>query len=106
MAQQRLTEVKVGAFVLICLIVVGGLILRFGKSTSLTRKTYTITVVFPNANGIVRDANVVYTGITVGKVRSISFDDAGALRVKLTLAIHEGVPIRRGSKFVINQSGL
>jgi phospholipid/cholesterol/gamma-HCH transport system substrate-binding protein len=105
-AQQRFTEVKVGVFVLVCVAVAIGLVMQFGKLTQFGKGTYEITVVFPNANGIIKDANVQYAGITVGKVREIKLDQSGALRVKVKLAIEQGVKIRRDAKFIINQSGL
>ncbi len=106
MAQQRSIEIKVGIFVLVCLVVAAVMIIRFGKYTRLAEKTYQITVVFPNVGGIVKDASVLYGGITVGKVREISLDQKGLLKVNVKLEIFEGVKIRKDAKFVINQSGL
>ncbi|HUK83912.1 MAG TPA: MlaD family protein [Verrucomicrobiae bacterium] len=106
MAQQRSIELRVGIFVLLCLVVIGGLIIKFGKLERFSAKTYDITVVFPNVGGIVRDANVMYAGIPVGKVREIRLTENGSLKVKVTLAIYEGYQIRKDAKFVINQSGL
>jgi len=105
-AQQRFTEVKVGVFVLVCLAVAIGLIMQFGKLTQFGKGAYEITVVFPNASGIIKDSNVLYAGIVVGKVREIELDQTGALRVKVKLAITQGVKIRRDAQFIINQSGL
>jgi phospholipid/cholesterol/gamma-HCH transport system substrate-binding protein len=105
-AQQRSIEIRVGIFVLICLAATAGLIVKFGKLERFSAKTYDITVVFPNVGGIVRDANVMYAGIPVGKVRDIKLAADGSLNVKVTLAIYEGYQIRKDAKFVINQSGL
>jgi phospholipid/cholesterol/gamma-HCH transport system substrate-binding protein len=105
-AQQRFTEVKVGVFLLVALAVAIGLIMQFGKLTQFGKGTYEITVVFPNASGIIKDANVLYAGIVVGKVREMELDQTGALRVKVKLAIKQGVKIRRDAQFIINQSGL
>lgn len=109
MAQTRLTEIKVGIFVLVCIGVMAGMIIWFGKySKVLGESTYEIIVVFPNANGIVRDAQVLYAGIPVGKVRGVALDPGGALKVDLKLAIYTGYQkaIRKDAQFVINQSGL
>jgi phospholipid/cholesterol/gamma-HCH transport system substrate-binding protein len=105
-AQQRSIEVRVGLFLLVCLIVIAGLIIRFGKYERFASRAYEINVVFPNVAGIVKDASVMYAGIPVGKVKRIRLTEQGGLRVKLTLSIYEGVKIRRDAKFVINQSGL
>ena len=106
MAQKRSIEIRVGIFVAICLTVVAGLILKFGKYERLATKTYQITVVFSNVGGIVRDANVLYGGISVGKVSDITLDQQGLLKVNVKLDIYDKVKIRKDAKFVINQSGL
>jgi phospholipid/cholesterol/gamma-HCH transport system substrate-binding protein len=106
LAQQRSIEIKVGLFVLICLAIGAGLVIKFGKLERFSAETYDITVVFPNVGGIVRDANVMYAGIPIGKVRKIQLAEDGALKVRVTLAIYKGYMIRRDAKFVINQSGL
>lgn len=84
------------------------MIIRFGKYTRVAEKTYTINVVFANVGGIVRDANVMLAGISVGKVGGITLDEdrTGKLQVKLRLSIYQGIKVRRDAKFVINQSGL
>ena len=105
-AQQRSTDIRVGIFVLISLVVAGGLIIRYGKYTRLAEPTYEITVAFPNVGGIVKDASVMYAGIPIGKVQRIGLSEDKQLSVKLTLSIYETYKIRSDAKFVINQSGL
>jgi phospholipid/cholesterol/gamma-HCH transport system substrate-binding protein len=106
MTSQKSVDVKVGIFVLICLVIAAGLIIRFGKYGRLGADAYTITAVFNNVGGIVRDSSVLYAGIPVGRVREIHLDTTKELKVFLTLAIREGVKIRADSRFVIAQSGL
>jgi phospholipid/cholesterol/gamma-HCH transport system substrate-binding protein len=106
MAPFRSVEVRVGIFVLVSLVVVAGLIIRFGKYTRGLDSTYEITVVFPNVGGIVRDAKVLYAGIPVGKVKQIRLAEAERLQVHVVLELFEGVVIREDAQFVINQSGL
>ncbi len=105
-APQRSIEIRVGIFVLVSLLVAGGLIIRYGKYTRLAERTYEIVVSFPNVGGIVKDASVMYAGIPIGKVDRIGLSEGGQLSVKLTLAIFEEYKIRSDAKFVINQSGL
>ncbi|MCS7048222.1 MAG: MlaD family protein [Verrucomicrobiae bacterium] len=106
MGSRRSVEIRVGLFVLISLVVVAGLIIRFGKHTRGLEGTYEITVVFPNVGGIVRDAKVLYAGIPVGRVREIRLVEADRLQVHVLLEVREDVVIRRDAQFVINQSGL
>ncbi len=108
MAQQRSIEIKVGLFVLICLVVAAAMILKFGKYTRVAEHTYNIDVVFANVGGIVKDASVMLAGISVGKVSGITLDEdpTGKMQVKLKLTVYQGVKIRKDAKFVINQAGL
>jgi phospholipid/cholesterol/gamma-HCH transport system substrate-binding protein len=106
MAQQRFTELKVGIFFLVAVALVAGLILKFGKYERLATKNYEITVIFSDVGGIVRDADVLYGGISVGKVRDITLDQTGILKVNVKLDLYESVKIRKDAKFIINQSGL
>ncbi|MGD0016462.1 MAG: MlaD family protein [Verrucomicrobiia bacterium] len=106
MAQYRSTEIKVGIFVLICLVLTAGMILKFGKYERLGKKTYEITVVFPQVGGIVKNAGVLLAGIPVGKVREVYLVEDHVMQAHVKLSIYEGVTIRKDAKFVINQSGL
>ena len=106
MAQKRSIEIRVGIFVVVCLVFLGALIWKLGKYEPLTRKGYEIEVVFSNVGGIVKDASVLYGGIKVGSVRDISLDQAGQLKIHVKLDIFQTVKIRKDAKFVINQSGL
>ena len=106
MAQYRSTEIKVGIFVLVCMVLAAGMILEFGKYERLGKKSYEITVIFPQAGGIVKKASVLLAGIPVGQVRDIYLAEDHVVRAHLKLSIYEGVTIRKDAKFVINQSGL
>lgn len=107
MATQRFVEVRVGLFVLVCLLLGAGLIWQFGKLGPSTEKQYPVVVMFDNVGGLIGDANVMYAGVGIGKVREIRLrEDGGRLRARVTLGIREGVVIRKDAKFVINQSGL
>jgi phospholipid/cholesterol/gamma-HCH transport system substrate-binding protein len=105
-SSQRSNEIKVGLFVLLALVVGGVMIIRFGKYTRGLEHAYEINVVFPNVAGLVRDAGVMYAGIPIGKVKDIRLREGVKLKVVVTLAIQEGVSIRRDARFVVNQSGL
>jgi phospholipid/cholesterol/gamma-HCH transport system substrate-binding protein len=106
MANQRTTEIRVGIFLLVCLVLVAGLILKFGKYEKVAKNTYEIGVLFPNVGGIVQDANVMYAGISIGKVKKIQLEEGGKMQARVTLAIYNGIQVRNDAKFVVNQSGL
>lgn len=106
MALRRSIEIRVGFFVVVSLLVVAGLIIKFGKLEKFADKSYNIVVVFPNVAGLVREASVLYAGLPVGKVRDIRLSENAHLKVRVTLAIYEGYTIHKDAKFIINQSGL
>lgn len=106
MATPRSIEVRVGFFVVVCLVIGAGLVWKFGKFSRAAAKQYLLTVSFDNVSGLIPDANVMYAGVAVGKVREIRLDETGKYRALVTLGIYEGIKIRRDAKFVINQSGL
>jgi phospholipid/cholesterol/gamma-HCH transport system substrate-binding protein len=105
-AQKRSVEIRVGIFFAICLAMLAVLIWKFGKYEPLARKGYEINVVFSSVGGIVEDASVLYGGIKVGSVDTITLDQTGELKVIVKLSILNGVKIRKDAKFVINTSGL
>jgi phospholipid/cholesterol/gamma-HCH transport system substrate-binding protein len=105
-ALQRSVEIKVGLFILLCLAIIAGLIIKFGKLERFNEETYDIAVVFPNVGGIVRNASVMYDGIPIGRVHDIKLTGEGAMKVRLILAIYKGYTIRQDARFMINQSGL
>jgi phospholipid/cholesterol/gamma-HCH transport system substrate-binding protein len=106
MASQKSVEIRVGIFVLICMAVGAGLIWKFGKIGPSSGNRYPIIVTFDNVSGLIPEANVMYAGVAIGKVRAIKLDTGTKQRVAVILAINNDVSIRRDSKFVINQSGL
>jgi len=93
-------------FFAVCLVMLAALIWKFGKYQPLSRNGYEINVVFSSVGGLVEDASVLYGGIKVGTVHSITLDQTRELKVIVKLSILNGVKIRKDAKFVINQSGL
>ena len=97
-------EVVVGIFVVVGIVVVCGMVLHFGKFQERLQKMYNFDVRFTNVGQIARGAPVIASGVTVGKVRDIILEREG--RVRLTLAIWEGITIRNDARFTIKQAGL
>lgn len=106
MSSQRSIEIRAGLFLLVCLAVGAGLVWKFGKFTPAGGERYPLRVMFDNVGGLIPNANVMYAGVEVGKVRSIELVEDGKLRARVTLGIHQGIKIREDARFVINQSGL
>ncbi|HBH51050.1 MAG TPA: hypothetical protein DDY91_04070 [Planctomycetaceae bacterium] len=75
MSEQR-KEFRVGLLVLTALLVAGGLIIRFGELDNVWQRRYTIIVHFDKAPGVTRGTPVRKSGILIGSVREVTFDDS------------------------------
>jgi phospholipid/cholesterol/gamma-HCH transport system substrate-binding protein len=71
MAQERSIEVKVGALILVSLVILGGFILVMGGLSF--EKTYTVYVDFDNPGGLQTGAAVRIAGVKVGSVKALEF---------------------------------
>ena len=100
----KASEIWVGLFVLIGIVVICGMVLHFGKFRERFYKMYSFDVRFTNVGQIARGAPVICSGVIVGKVKDIILEREGAVR--LTLAAWEGIPLRRDAHFTIKQAGL
>jgi phospholipid/cholesterol/gamma-HCH transport system substrate-binding protein len=71
MAQERAIEVKVGALILVSLVILGAFILIMGGLSF--EKTYTVYVDFDNPGGLQSGAAVRIAGVKVGAVKDLEF---------------------------------
>jgi phospholipid/cholesterol/gamma-HCH transport system substrate-binding protein len=97
-------ELKVGFFVLFCLVLVGGLLIRFSKGTTFLRPTYEIVLNAANVGGLRRNASVQLSGVPVGTVSQIELAHSGT-NVAITLKIYSDYPIKDDARFAIEQAG-
>lgn len=102
MAQERSIEVKVGALILVSLVILGGFILIMGGLSF--EKTYNVYVDFDNPGGLQTGASVKIAGVKVGSVKEMAFEGGkidpktgrrvlvrakAAIEVRVKDAIHE-----------------
>lgn len=97
-------EVKVGLFVLVCLILVAGLLLQFSKGVTLFHPTKTIILNANNIGGLRVRASVLMSGVQVGTVAETRLSPEGT-NVFIFLKIYNQYVIRDDARFVIEQSG-
>ena len=71
MAQERSIEVKVGALILVAMVILGAFILVMGGLSF--EKTYTVYVDFDNPGGLQSGAAVRIAGVKVGSVKALEF---------------------------------
>src|SRR5438552_801324 len=88
----RALRFGLGAFVLVALPLLAGLILMFGGAPSFFRRSSTYTVRFTDAQGISPGTPVRRSGVRIGEVREVRLDDSTGL-VYVTIAIEPDHPI-------------
>lgn len=99
-------EIYVGLFLFIGLATIAAMVIVFGRVGEGFAKTYPILVEFPNASGLVKDADVLLSGARVGKVITTPKLIGSLYAVEVTLKIREEVQIPRTAQFVVGSSGL
>ncbi len=97
------TTARVGAVVLLAIALFGGMFVFFGGG-SLFSRTYTLDVLFDNADGITQGVPVELAGVQIGQVQRVSLTPTH--KADLTLELKEKVSgqevrIPNGSQFVI-----
>ena len=102
---EKRTEWVVGLFLFIGLVLLGGLILQFGRFKDYLGGHYTITVVFDDASGLIKGSEVRMGGARIGQVAKMPALNE-AVQVEVPLVINEGVRIPAESSFQINSATL
>ncbi|MGB9601449.1 MAG: MlaD family protein [Limisphaerales bacterium] len=103
MSKERF-ELKVGIFVFIGLIMMAALMVSFSKGTLFLKRTYEVFLKTSNVGGIKTRASVLMSGVPVGYVEGVKLTEDN-LNVLIKLKLYEQFKIRKGSRFVIEQSG-
>lgn len=104
--QEKGIEIKVGLFVFVGLLFIAGMVLKFGSVGQSFKKYYSLRVEFPNADGLIKGADVLLAGAKVGFVAEKPAISSNVSSVVIALNIEEGVRIPRATKFKISMSGL
>lgn len=100
------TEMLVGLFLFIGLLLLGGLILTFGRVREVFKDTYHLHVAFPNAAGIKEGSPVFLGGSRVGKVDKKPQLNETFTGVILDLELFKDVMIPADATFSIGSAGL
>jgi phospholipid/cholesterol/gamma-HCH transport system substrate-binding protein len=97
------TEVKVGIFVFIGLIVLGYMTLRVERIKLKTTDGYEIAALFDSASGLVKSSPIQIAGIEVGRVKDIRLSGNQA---KVIMTIQKEVPIYADAGAVLRTQGV
>jgi len=85
MKNRAIDNTKVGILVLAGLVFLILTLYMIGKNRNLLGRTFTITAVVHNVNGLVPVNNVRYKGMDVGTVKSIIITNDSLINVILTI---------------------
>ena len=72
MKQNSNLETKVGIFLMLGIGLICTLIIIFGEVPDLFKPTYSLTVKFPDASGLLKGSDVYLAGAVIGKVTTRS----------------------------------
>jgi phospholipid/cholesterol/gamma-HCH transport system substrate-binding protein len=106
MQSERKTEILVGIFLFVGLLMLGGIILQFGGLREWFTDTYTLRVAFPNASGIKEGSPVYLGGSKVGKVSRHPQLNETFNGILVDLKIRDDVDIPADAVFAIGSAGL
>ncbi len=103
---QQKTELLVGIFVLFGLVLLGGLILKFGDFRYAFRDKYSLSLDFKDAGNLTASTPVRRGGVEIGRVLknpTLSKDISG---VRVPLVIYQEFHIAQGSVFSLKTDGI
>jgi len=106
-AREKQRETMAGLFVLIGLLLLGGLVVQFGRFGDRFKGHYPLYIEFPDTAGIIKGSEIRLRGAKVGTVATKPELNVagGASSVKMEMRIRDDVKIPRDSKFQIGSSG-
>lgn len=99
-------EFFVGLFLLVGLGVLAALVVTFGRAGQGLEKFYTIRVQFPNASGLVKNADVLLSGARIGLTKSAPTLVGDNYDIEVELSIRDTVRIPRKALFQIRSNGM
>lgn len=99
----RSTEIKVGLFALMALVVVAIMNLKLSKNPSVLGSTNELFFRVDDASGLISNTAVKVAGVKVGIIKSISLDQG---RAKIVILIHGGLDLTKSAKVEIVSNGI
>jgi phospholipid/cholesterol/gamma-HCH transport system substrate-binding protein len=104
--RDKTRELWAGTFLLLGLALIAGLIILFGEVPDLFKPTYTMTVKFSDASGLLKGSDVYLAGAVIGKVTSDPLYIPDSQEVEVHLKIDKRIGIRTDAAYEIGSSGL
>ena len=104
--KEKRTDMLVGIFLFVGLLVLGGIIIRFGSFSENFREKYALTLTYPDAGGIVKGSDVRLGGAKIGRVARTPYLQPDATGVVVDLEIYNEYRIPENATFHVAVSGL
>ena len=104
--REKKTELLVGLFLTVGLLMMGVLVLQFGSVKDYFKSSYNLRVSFPDAAGIKDGSPVMLGGARIGKVLHTPKLNSTFSGVIIDVEIAEGVQIPKDAAFQIKTAGL
>lgn len=106
MTRKNLNSIKLGAFVIVALVLFVYGLYRIGDRQSFLTNTMTLYVDFQDVKGLRPGNNVRYSGITIGSVEAINILNDTTLRVSLAVEQEAKQYMRKNARAEVGSSGL
>jgi phospholipid/cholesterol/gamma-HCH transport system substrate-binding protein len=106
MKQNANLETTVGIFLLMGIGLICTLIIVFGELPDFLKPSYSLTVKFADASGLLKGSDVYLAGAVIGKVTTDPHYIPDSQRVEVGLKINKDVGIRTDATYEIGSSGL
>lgn len=97
------TEVKVGAFTLLGVVLLIGIMALLNGVDFQNKQTYDLKIGFPQAIGLTAGNDVCYAGVRIGKVQGIEPAGKGVIA---SVTISEGIGIPKQSTVIVASNGV
>src|SRR3954471_2885425 len=98
------TEIKVGLFVMLGLVLAAALVISFNKGAGPLQKTYRLRMQAKDVSGVIPGSFVLMAGVRIGAIEDIQLDDSNGT-VMLIARLSSKHPLREDAQFMIRQSG-
>ncbi len=99
-------NLKLGAFVLIGVVLFVVSVLFMGKESAIFNRTFTVSAVFKNVEGLKDGDNVWLSGVKIGTVRNVRIITEGKVIVEMALKDKQNEFIRRDATAFVGSDGL
>jgi len=108
-AREKRRETTAGLFVLLGLLLLGALIIEFGRFGDRLKDHYSLFVEFKDTSGIIKNCDVRLRGAKIGKVVSnpelITSSERGSI-VRIEISIRDDIKIPHESSIKVGSSGI